>query len=81
MNNYNTLKLLGKGSYGTVFKIEKKSNNKIYALKQMSISKLKDKYDENKDTSSLFCPDSILFCDSIKESTDDLDRSSLAVKF
>ena len=47
MNNYNTLKLIGKGSYGTVFKIEKKSNNKIYALKQMSISKLKDKYEIN----------------------------------
>ena len=27
MNKYNNLKLLGKGSYGTVYKIEKKSNN------------------------------------------------------
>ena len=47
MDKYKNLKLLGKGSYGTVFKIEKRSNNKVYALKQMNISKLRDNYEIN----------------------------------
>jgi len=40
MNNYNNLKLIGKGSYGSVFKIQKKGTNKIYALKQIKSPKL-----------------------------------------
>lgn len=47
MNKYNKLKLIGKGSYGTVYKIEKKNNNKIYALKQIKVYKLKNNYEIN----------------------------------
>lgn len=45
MNKYNKLKLLGKGSYGTVYKVEKKKNNKFYALKQIRAHKLKNTYE------------------------------------
>lgn len=45
MNQYNNIKLLGKGSYGTVYKVQKKDNKKIYALKELDTSKLKTKYD------------------------------------
>lgn len=45
MNNYNKLKLIGKGSYGTVYKAEKKITHEIYAIKQISAQKLKDKYE------------------------------------
>jgi len=45
MNNYNNLKLIGKGSYGSVFKIQKKGTNKIYALKQIKSHKFKNNYD------------------------------------
>lgn len=47
MNKYNKLELIGKGSYGTVYKVEKKSNKKIYALKQLKAYKLKNKYEIN----------------------------------
>jgi serine/threonine protein kinase len=45
MNKYNKLKLLGKGSYGTVYKVEKKKNNKFYALKQIRSHKLQNTYE------------------------------------
>ena len=45
MNKYNKLKLIGKGSYGTVYKIEKKNNKNIYALKQINAKKLKNNYE------------------------------------
>ena len=45
MNKYNKLKLLGKGSYGTVYKVEKKKNNKYYALKQIRVHKLQNTYE------------------------------------
>lgn len=45
MNKYNNLQLLGKGSYGTVYKVKSITNNKIYALKQLDTSQLKSKYD------------------------------------
>lgn len=47
MNKYNKLNLLGKGSYGTVYKVNKKNNNKVYALKQINIRKLKNTYEIN----------------------------------
>ena len=47
MNKYNKLELIGKGSYGTVYKVEKKNNNKIYALKQLKAYKLKNTYEIN----------------------------------
>lgn len=47
MNKYNKLKLIGKGSYGTVYKIEKKKNKKVYALKQIKTNKLKNSYEIN----------------------------------
>ena len=45
MNKYNKLNLLGKGSYGTVYKVSKKSNSKIYALKQIRVHKLQNTYE------------------------------------
>ena len=47
MNKYNKLELIGKGSYGTVYKVEKKSSKKIFALKQLKAYKLKNKYEIN----------------------------------
>ena len=47
MNKYDILNLLGKGSYGTVYKVNKKKNNKIYALKKINIRKLKNTYEIN----------------------------------
>ena len=45
MDNYKQIKLIGKGSYGSVFQIQKKSNQKIYALKKIKSPKFHDKYE------------------------------------
>ena len=45
MNHYNSLKLLGKGSYGTVFKVEHVIKNSVHALKKINAYKLKSRYD------------------------------------
>ena len=34
MDKYKQIKLIGKGSYGSVFQVQKISNQKIYALKK-----------------------------------------------
>lgn len=47
MNKYNKLELIGKGSYGTVYRVEKKSSKKIFALKQLKAYKLKNNYEIN----------------------------------
>jgi len=45
MMNYSNLQLLGKGSFGTVYKVKKNTNNKIFAMKQMGTSRLNTKGD------------------------------------
>jgi NIMA (never in mitosis gene a)-related kinase len=35
--NFKVVKLLGKGSYGTVFQVQRISDNKTYALKEMDV--------------------------------------------
>ena len=45
INNYKQLKLIGKGSYGSVFQVQKISNQKIYALKKIKSPQFNDKYE------------------------------------
>ena len=37
LSNYEIEKQLGKGTYGVVYKVKKKDDNKIYVLKQISL--------------------------------------------
>ena len=39
--NYEKLKKIGSGNYGTVYKIRDKKDNKIYAIKEMEKGKIK----------------------------------------
>lgn len=45
MNQYKLIHQLGKGSYGIVNKVSKKSNNKIYAVKLLHTSQARNRYD------------------------------------
>ena len=45
MDNYKQIKLIGKGSYGSVFQVQKISNQKIYALKKIKSPQFNDKYE------------------------------------
>ena len=45
--NYINLQILGKGSFGTVYKVKKKDNDKIYAMKQMKTNKVNSINDIN----------------------------------
>ena len=45
MNQYKLIHQVGKGSYGIVNKVSKKSNNKIYAMKLLLTSQAKNRYD------------------------------------
>ena len=47
MRSFTILKQIGKGSFGTVYKVKRKSDNKIYALKTINISKMDKKSIEN----------------------------------
>ncbi len=40
INGYIILKRIGKGSYGTVFKVMRKKDEKIYALKYINIQQM-----------------------------------------
>ena len=41
--DFEILKQIGKGSFGTVYKVRRKSDNKIYAIKTINISKMDKK--------------------------------------
>lgn len=47
INDFEILSELGKGSFGFVYKVRRKSDYKIYALKKVSFSKLNPKEKEN----------------------------------
>lgn len=44
---FKVISKLGKGSFSTVYKVLRTENNKIYALKKVPLSKLKEKEIEN----------------------------------
>ena len=39
MKDFDVIKQIGKGSYGVVYKVRRKSDKKIYAIKTISLSK------------------------------------------
>ena len=47
MNNFEILAKLGEGSYSTVYKVKRKIDSKIYALKKVRLKKLSSKEKEN----------------------------------
>ena len=47
MNNFEIISKLGEGSYSTVYKVKRKIDSKIYALKKVRLKKLSDKEKEN----------------------------------
>ena len=47
MNGFEILKKLGDGSYSVVYKVRRKADNNIYALKKVNLQKLKDKEKQN----------------------------------
>ena len=47
MNDFKIEKILGKGSFSTVFLVTRKADNQIYALKSVYMDKLKKKEQEN----------------------------------
>ena len=47
MNGFEILKKLGDGSYSVVYKVRRKEDNNIYALKKVNLQKLKDKEKQN----------------------------------
>ena len=44
--DFEILKKLGEGSFGKVFKVRSKINNKVYAMKQINISEIRNKKGE-----------------------------------
>ena len=47
MNNFEILQKLGDGSYSVVYKVRRKIDNNIYALKKVRLQKLKDREKQN----------------------------------
>ncbi len=47
MEGFEILKKLGDGSYSVVYKVRRKADNNIYALKKVNLQKLKDKEKQN----------------------------------
>ncbi|CAI2360684.1 unnamed protein product [Moneuplotes crassus] len=47
MENFDNFEPLGKGSYSEVYKVTRKQDNKVYALKKVSISNLASKEQQN----------------------------------
>ena len=47
IDDFENLSLLGDGAYSTVYKVKRKSNQQIYALKKVKIGGLSDKEKEN----------------------------------
>ena len=47
MNDFNIEKVLGKGSFGSVYLVRRKEDNKIYALKSVILEKLNKKEQQN----------------------------------
>ena len=47
MNGFEILKKLGDGSYSVVYKVRRKADNNIYALKKVNLQKLKEKEKQN----------------------------------
>ena len=47
MDGFEILKKLGDGSYSVVYKVRRKADNNIYALKKVNLQKLKDKEKQN----------------------------------
>ena len=47
MSNFQKIKELGKGSFSTVYKVLRKSDNKEYAMKVVKITQLSEKERQN----------------------------------
>ena len=47
MDGFEIIKKLGDGSYSVVYKVRRKADNNIYALKKVNLQKLKDKEKQN----------------------------------
>lgn len=45
--DFENLSLLGDGAYSTVYKVKRKSDGQIYALKKVKIGRLSEKEKEN----------------------------------
>ena len=44
LDNYEIIKLLGKGNFGIAHKAKKKGSNEIYAIKETNLEKFKDNH-------------------------------------
>ena len=47
LKNFDVMERIGKGSFAKVYKVRRKVDNQIYALKKVNLSKMKKKEKEN----------------------------------